>query len=84
MQRSASTMQKNTDWLILNGNLHADLSSDFFQKNRAFRLGDGFFETVRVIDGSVSLMARTLRQNQGLCKSAEFGNPRDILRKIST
>lgn len=48
-------MQKSTDWLILNGNLHEEISTDFFRKNRAFRLGDGFFETVRVINGSAHL-----------------------------
>ncbi len=37
----------------LNGNLTNEISSDFFLKNRAFRLGDGFFETVRAIDGKV-------------------------------
>ncbi len=41
------------DYVILNGNLTLDIPSDFFLKNRAFRLGDGFFETVRVSRGKV-------------------------------
>ena len=41
------------DYIILNGNITLDLQADFFLKNRAFRLGDGFFETVRVTRGKV-------------------------------
>lgn len=41
------------DYVILNGNITLDLPADFFLKNRAFRLGDGFFETVRVTRGKV-------------------------------
>jgi len=45
--------QHHNNWVVLNGNLYPELSPDFFMKNRAFRLGDGFFETLRVIHGSL-------------------------------
>lgn len=41
------------EWVSLNGNLVQDLPEDFVLKNRAFRLGDGFFETVRVCNGAI-------------------------------
>lgn len=50
-----STPQNNQKAIVLNGNLHTQLSTAFFLKNRALRLGDGFFETVRVIHGKVHL-----------------------------
>lgn len=49
--------QNKKNAVIVNGNLHTDLSDDFFLRNRAFRLGDGFFETVRVRNGKPHLWA---------------------------
>lgn len=41
------------EWVCHNGNLVQDVPEDFLKNNRAFRLGDGFFETVRVCNGDV-------------------------------
>lgn len=38
---------------MINGYLSEGAESDFLSRNRAFRLGDGFFETIRVVDGHI-------------------------------
>lgn len=68
-------MHNNSDWLILNGNLHEEISTDFFRKNRAFRLGDGFFETVRVINGSVHLWPAHYARIKGCAKALKLEIP---------
>lgn len=68
-------MQKSTDWLILNGNLHQEISTDFFRKNRAFRLGDGFFETVRVVNGSAHLWPAHYARIKGCAKVLKLEVP---------
>lgn len=68
-------MQKSTDWLILNGNLHEEISTDFFRKNRAFRLGDGFFETVRVVNGSAHLWPAHYARIKGCAKVLKLEVP---------
>ena len=68
-------MQKSTDWLLLNGNLHEEISTDFFRKNRAFRLGDGFFETVRVINGSAHLWPAHYARIKGCAKILKLEIP---------
>lgn len=61
-------MQRSSDWVVLNGNLHPELSPEFFLKNRAFRLGDGFFETLRVIHGSIHLWDAHYARIKACCK----------------
>lgn len=68
-------MQRNSNWVVLNGNLHSELSADFFLKNRAFRLGDGFFETLRVIHGSVHLWDAHYTRIKACCKALEIELP---------
>ena len=68
-------MQRSTDWVVLNGNLHPELSPEFFLKNRAFRLGDGFFETLRVIHGSVHLWEAHYARIKACCKELEIEIP---------
>lgn len=68
-------IQQNTDWIVLNGNLHPELSPDFYLKNRAFRLGDGFFETLRVIHGSVNLWDAHYARITACCKALSIEIP---------
>lgn len=49
------TIQNASETVVINGNIHAAVSMGFFQQNRAFRLGDGFFDTVRIIHGKPHL-----------------------------
>lgn len=46
-------MSKATRKYLINGALHSEVNGDFLSFNRAFRLGDGFFETIRVVDGEL-------------------------------
>ena len=68
-------MQSSADWVVLNGNLYPELSPEFFIKNRAFRLGDGFFETLRVIHGSVNLWDAHYARIVACCKALQIEIP---------
>ncbi|MCA1763493.1 MAG: aminotransferase class IV [Flavobacteriales bacterium] len=46
-------MSNRESWIILNGALYDRFPSNFALNNRAFRLGDGFFETIRIHSGKV-------------------------------
>lgn len=46
-------MAKTARTYLINGILSSEISSDFLAENRGFRLGDGFFETIRVVDGRI-------------------------------
>jgi len=66
---------KHSKWVVLNGNLCEDLDSEFFIKNRAFRLGDGFFETIRVVHGSVHLWDAHYARILACCKAMQIEVP---------
>src|SRR5690554_3225085 len=70
-----SSMNQHNKWVVLNGNLYEDLDSDFYLKNRAFRLGDGFFETLRVIHGSVHLWDAHYARILACCKAMHIDVP---------
>lgn len=70
-----SSRNQHNKWVVLNGNLYEDLDSDFYLKNRAFRLGDGFFETLRVVHGSVHLWSAHYARILACCKAMQIDVP---------
>ncbi|HKL03225.1 MAG TPA: aminotransferase class IV [Cryomorphaceae bacterium] len=46
-------MSNRESWIVLNGALYDRFPSNFALHNRAFRLGDGFFETIRIHSGKI-------------------------------
>lgn len=54
---------------LINGYLSAGTESDFLSRNRAFRLGDGFFETIRVVDGHMPFWEAHYKRLFATCKA---------------
>lgn len=54
---------------LINGYLSEGAESDFLSRNRAFRLGDGFFETIRVIDGHIPFWDAHYKRLSATCKA---------------
>lgn len=46
-------MSKLIQYYLLNGTVYEELPKKFAAENRAFRLGDGFFETIRIRNGDI-------------------------------
>ncbi|MCZ4408428.1 aminotransferase class IV [Cryomorphaceae bacterium 1068] len=54
---------------LINGYLSEGAESDFLSRNRAFRLGDGFFETIRVVDGHIPFWDAHYKRLSATCKA---------------
>jgi branched-chain amino acid aminotransferase len=54
---------------LINGYLSEGPESDFLSRNRAFRLGDGFFETIRVVDGHIPFWDAHYKRLEATCKA---------------
>lgn len=54
---------------LINGSLSEGPESDFLSRNRAFRLGDGFFETIRVVDGHIPFWDAHYKRLAATCKA---------------
>jgi len=54
---------------MINGYLSEGAESDFLSRNRAFRLGDGFFETIRVVDGHIPFWEAHYKRLVATCKA---------------
>lgn len=54
---------------LINGYLSEGAESDFLSRNRAFRLGDGFFETIRVVDGHIPFWEAHYKRLSATCKA---------------
>ncbi|MEM9053543.1 MAG: aminotransferase class IV [Bacteroidota bacterium] len=54
---------------MINGLLSDGAESDFLSRNRAFKLGDGFFETLRVVDGRIPFWNAHFKRIQATCKA---------------
>ncbi len=68
-------MHKTSQWLVYNGNLQAEESSSFSIRNRAFKLGDGFFESMRVIDSVPHLWDAHYARITSCCKALNLQLP---------
>jgi len=78
-------MSLNQPKYLINGYLSEGAESDFLSRNRAFRLGDGFFETIRVIDGHIPFWDAHYQRLCATCKALRMEMPpvfdSDFLRK---
>lgn len=54
---------------LINGYLSEGPESDFLSRNRAFRLGDGFFETIRVVDGHIPFWDAHFKRLSATCRA---------------
>lgn len=66
---------KSNNWIVFNGGLYQDLPHDFYIDNRAFRLGDGFFETIRVIHGRIFRWEAHYARIVACCKALQIEIP---------
>jgi branched-chain amino acid aminotransferase len=60
---------------LINGCLSEGAESDFLSRNRAFRLGDGFFETIRVVDGHIPFWDAHYKRLSATCKALRMEMP---------
>ncbi|MGB6036748.1 MAG: aminotransferase class IV [Cryomorphaceae bacterium] len=60
---------------LINGSLSDGPESDFLSRNRAFRLGDGFFETIRVVDGHIPFWDAHYKRMAATCKALHMDLP---------
>lgn len=61
--------------IVFNGSYYEELSHDFYINNRALRLGDGFFETIRVIHGRVHMWDAHFARAVACCKTLHLEIP---------
>jgi len=54
---------------MINGLSSEGTESDFLSRNRAFRLGDGFFETIRVVNGSIPFWDAHFKRITATCRA---------------
>jgi branched-chain amino acid aminotransferase len=60
---------------LINGYLSEGAESDFLSRNRAFRLGDGFFETIRVVDGHIPFWDAHYKRLSASCAALRMEMP---------
>jgi branched-chain amino acid aminotransferase len=65
-------MSEFSQWFNYNGRLQSAHEADFPGLNRGFRLGDGFFETVRIIGGEPHLWESHYARVVSCCKSLQL------------
>ncbi len=65
-------------WFIFNGIVSQALPNDFAMNNRGFRLGDGFFETMRYTGGKVHLWNAHLARAMACAKIMKLQIPPEI------
>lgn len=66
---------KSNNWIVFNGSLYQELPHNFYIDNRAFRLGDGFFETIRIIHGRVFMWNAHYARIVACCKAMQIEIP---------
>ena len=60
---------------LINGYLSEGAESDFLSRNRAFRLGDGFFETIRVVDCQIPVWDAHYKGLSATCVAVRMEMP---------
>lgn len=61
----------------LNGILHSSKEALFTSDNRAFRYGDGLFESVRIINGKLNLFEIHFKRLRNGCEFLKFKMPKE-------
>ena len=67
---------------LYNGTVYNRFPNTIAGDNRAFRLGDGFFETIRVRDGSIPLWAAHYARIESACKSLSLDIPHACSKEL--
>jgi len=61
-------VSKKTQKYLINGAICPGASANFLSRNRAFRLGDGFFETLKVVDRKMPFWNAHMARMEAACK----------------
>jgi branched-chain amino acid aminotransferase len=62
-------MSRHSKKYMINGLLSDGAEGDFLSTNRAFKLGDGFFETIRIMDGTIPFWDVHFKRIKATCSA---------------
>lgn len=68
-------------YLSLNGNLIKEDEFSITKDNRSFKYGDGFFETIRCLDGEIKLLDLHFHRLKAACKAFSYKVPKSFTLK---